>query len=164
MKIIRFLLPAFILLFISGISDAQTGVTPDQAPKIAEIAVDVVKQVDGYQLDYSPESLQTVDKIALKLHEEGKTPQSIPKTILVLGCYVGEVMVRNLGYKWEMPTEKEKELGFEMVGIRDRKGSFLNPIGKVYKRVQNGSEDSVVMLYDFSREFSAIIEEEAKNE
>ena len=108
----------------------------------------MVQQLDGDHLDYSPESLKAVDRILLKLHDEGTAPQSIQKTVIAFGCYVGEVMVRNLGYKWDMPSEKERSVGFSMIGVRDKKGGFSNPIGKVYKRVQNGQEDSVVFFYE----------------
>ncbi len=147
MKLIRYLVTPLAFSLLVGAATAQTGPTPEQAPKIAEIAVTMVQQVDGYQLDYSPESLKAVDRILLNLHNQGVSPQSIQKTVISLGCYVGEVMVRNLGYKWDLPSETERAVGFSMIGVRDKKGGFSNPIGKVYKRVQNGQEDSVVFFY-----------------
>lgn len=164
MKLIRYLVTqlTFLFLFLAGTAVAQTGITPEQAPKIAEVAVAMVQQFDGYRLDYSPESLKVVDRIVLQLHTEGDSPQSVQRTILAFGCYVGEVMVRNLGYKWDQPTEKEQSVGFTMVGVRDKKGGFSNPIGKVYKRVQNGNEDSVVFFYEvFSKNIFESVEKKA---
>ena len=159
MKLIRYLVTALAFLLLVGTATAQTGLTPEQAPKIAEIAVTMVQQFDGYHLDYSPESLKAVDRILLKLHDEGNSPQSIQKTIITFGCYVGEVMVRNLGYKWDLPSEKERAVGFSMIGVRDKKGGFSNPIGKVYKRVQSGQEDSVAFFYEvFSKSIADSVE------
>lgn len=159
MKLIQYFALPIAFLFLMETAAAQVGITPEQAPQIAEFAVTQVKQFDGYLLDYSPESLKIIDRIVLKLHDEGNSPQSMPKTVTILGCYVGEVMVRNLGYKWDLPTEKEKAVGFEIVGIRDKKGGFSNPIGKIYKRLQNGNEDSVMQFYQvFSTSIAESVE------
>jgi hypothetical protein len=121
---------------------------PDKAKSLAEVAVRVVAKIDGQHLDYSPDSLKTIDQLVLGFRKEGDTTETVNKTLIVLGCYVGEVMVRNLGYKWDNPNEREMSEGFNMTGIRSSNGSFSNPIGKVFKLMQNGKEDSVVPFYE----------------
>ena len=80
--------------------------TPADAAKYATLAVSMAEKLEGSKLDYSPNSLKSVDEIILKFHMAGKKPEDMQRTIIVLGCYVGEVMIRNLGGKWEMPNEK----------------------------------------------------------
>ena len=46
-----------------------------------------------------------------------------------------------------MPDEKGRKLGFGMMGVRLKDGTFLNPIGKALKLLQNGNEDSVEYFY-----------------
>ncbi|MFZ6745952.1 hypothetical protein ACO0LC_22225 [Undibacterium sp. JH2W] len=141
-----------ILLFVTAISPVHShnlnlDLTPDQAEKWAGIAATVLHTTTGKNLDYSPESLQIVDEYVLNLKKNGANPQGINKTLIALGCYVGQVMVQNLGSRWDNPTPTEMKLGFDATGIRAKNGAFSQPIGKVFKLLRNGEEDSVVAFY-----------------
>ncbi len=120
---------------------------PDKGKTLADVAVLVAKQQGISTLDFSPESLKAVDQLVLKFRAEGNMAQSIQKTFIVLGGYVGEVMVRNLGLKWDNPNEAEQSVGFNLTGIRAKDGGLSNPIGKVFKLMQNGEEDSLAHFY-----------------
>jgi hypothetical protein len=140
----------------------KLNLTPAKASAFADIAVLVIKQTTGKRLDYSPASLKLVDEYVLGHKKNGATTASMNKTLIALGCYVGEVMVRNLGFKWDNPTDKELALGFDATGIRGKNGGFSNPIGKVFKLMQNGEEDSVAIFYavfskDLSKEIKAMV-------
>lgn len=121
--------------------------TPQNAAALADRAVKTIRDVEGIALDYSPSSLKHIDRIVLGFHAEGLRFNEVGETAFVFGCYVGEVIVRNLGARWEMPDEEGRKLGFGMMGVRLRDGTFLNPIGKALKLLQNGSEDSVEYFY-----------------
>ena len=121
--------------------------TPEDASEIAAYAVKLVREIEGISLDYSPDSLSHIDATVLSFRKSGKTSRDVGGTLVVFGCYVGEVIVRNLGAKWEMPGEQERKMGFDIVGIRTPSGAFWNPIGKVFKLLANGEEDSVEYLY-----------------
>ena len=65
-----------------------------------------------------------------------------------MGCYVGEVFVRNAKARWRT-TES---LGMATVAsspivIQMPDGRGCNPVGKVYKRFQNGPEDNIAWFY-----------------
>lgn len=124
-----------------------TNPTPEDASELAAYAVKLAREVEGVTLDYSPESLKHIDHTVLSFKEAGRKANDVPGTLVIFGCYVGEVLVRNLGSKWDMPNEKEKKLGFEGVGVRSKSGAFWNPIGKVFKLLANGEEDSVHYFY-----------------
>lgn len=132
----------------AGASDTPSAWTPAAARRMAEIAVTMVKERAGVTLDYTPQSLRTIDQIVLKAREQGNTVESMQRTLLVLGCYVGEVMVRHLGNaSWEVPSGAERAaLGDLPIGVRSANG-LTNPIGKVYKLMKNGPEDSTYALY-----------------
>lgn len=157
-----------LLLFSTFVTSAYSqtlslDLMPDKAKVLAEIAVTVAEKANGQRLDYSPESLKAVDQLVLGFRKEGNTPQTMRRTLLALGCYVGEVMVRNLGYKWDNPSEKEMALGFDVTGIRGKDGGLSNPIGKVYKLIQNGEEDSVVFFYQvFSQDMGKAIDKQGQ--
>jgi hypothetical protein len=64
------------------------------------------------------------------------------------GCYVGEVFVRNAGGKWRNSAETPlAELAGLPLLIELGTESFCNPIGKVFKRLENGEVDSLPYFY-----------------
>ena len=52
------------------------------------------------ELDLSPASLELVDALIDSLREEGRDGEEAAEVLFVLGCYLGEVMVRQLGGAW----------------------------------------------------------------
>jgi hypothetical protein len=121
--------------------------TPDDARAFAAYAVRLVRDVEGKTLDYSPASLKVIDDTVLSMKASGKSEKEIGATLAIFGCYVGEVLVRGLGAAWEMPNDKELKMGFRLVGVRAKSGTFWNPIAKVFKLFRNGKEDNVSHFY-----------------
>lgn len=124
------------------------GPSPENAAQFASAAVEVSKEIYGYDLDYSPASLQRVDEMVDKFRASGHSLPRAESALFALGCYVGEVMVRNAGARWCTREEvgAEKTCSFPIL-IQMSPTQTCNPIGKVYKRMSNGAEDSVVDLY-----------------
>ena len=121
--------------------------TPENATALAARAVQAVRDLDRVELDFTPESLKHIDRIVLRFHSQGLRFNDVGETAFVFGCYVGEVIVRHLNARWEMPDEQGRKLGFTMMGVTLPDGSFMNPIGKTFKLLKNGSEDSVLYFY-----------------
>jgi hypothetical protein len=148
------------LLAALGIAAATSGASAadqlqTQATSAAEQAVAIAKKVDGTNLDYSAESLKSVDRIVLGMRKDGTKPEQVQGTLFILGAYVGEVIVRNTkGARWTNPPKEIVAAGMDVMGVTTRAGVFLNPIGKVHKLLLNGEEDSVIGLYELSREKS----------
>lgn len=159
-----FSLVALIVVAVSAqANELALDLMPDKAKPLAEVAVNAVSQMNGLKLDYSPASLKIIDQLVLGFRKEGNSTQSMNKTLIIFGCYVGEVMVRNLGSKWDNPDKKERSLGFDVTGIRGKNGGFSNPIGKVFKLMQNGAEDSVEHFYSvFSKDLTQQKDDQGK--
>lgn len=130
----------------------QFAPTPENAAAHAQLAVDAARNVDRIELDYSPQSLAEVDRILGKFHAQKLRADQIGETVFTFGCYVGEVLVRHLGGSWVMP-----ERGFwarlglgnsNMMVVQMPNGIVWNPIGKAFKLLENGKEDSVSYFYD----------------
>src|SRR5690242_15429273 len=121
--------------------------TPDAAPKHAESCVSAVKNVDNIDLDYSVESLRVLDRLIEQFRADGTTSEQIGETLYAFGCYVGEVVVRNAGGRWvdssHMPLAGPG--GFPLVQHGEQ--SVCNPIGKVFKRLEEGSEHDLPYFY-----------------
>jgi len=122
--------------------------TPENAGKHAQLAAAAAWNVDHVKLDYSPQSLAEVDRIVGGFHSEGLSPEQVGSTVFSFGCYVGEVFVRHADAHWRSAAETPMaELsGFPLV-IELGKSSHCNPIGKVFKRLENGEADSLPYFF-----------------
>ena len=125
--------------------------SPENAARLAQIAVDTVKKIDRIDLDYSPASLSKVDSILETFHREGLDQSQIGETVFSLGCYVGEVLVRNNGGTWKLPKDsflaKLVRRGENIMVVDLPNGTTCNPIGKAFKFLENGRTDSVAYFY-----------------
>ncbi|WP_037601600.1 hypothetical protein [Streptacidiphilus rugosus] len=121
---------------------------PENAALFAADVVALAGRVSGTVLDYTPGSLRQVDEILDGIREDGTTSDDIPETMFSFGCYIGEVMTRHGGGAWRRPSEQEASVfGVPMVVEMPSKCSY-NPIGKAFKRLDNGPEDSVSFFYN----------------
>lgn len=120
---------------------------PENAPRFAADVVKAVKENEGVELDYSVKSLETIDGLVGRFRENGCTVEDMEITLFIFGCYVGEVFVRNAGATWRAATQDEIDnwCGFPL--LLDLGEASLNPIGKVFKRLENGDEDYLPYFY-----------------
>lgn len=118
----------------------------ESAPATAADIVTASADVDGVHLDYTPQSLELVDQILDRFHQERLGSDLVAETLWGFGCYLGEVLVRNAGGRWiATPADARGRFDFPIVLQRDER--LCNPIGKAFKRVDNGPEDSLVFFY-----------------
>jgi hypothetical protein len=122
--------------------------TPEYATRHAQIAVDAARNVEGIELDFSPESLPEVDRIIGAFHAERLRPDQVGETVFSFGCYVGEVFVRHHAGRWVMP--KRSWFGFggsDMMLVEMPNGVVCNPIGKAFKLLEQGESESLTYFY-----------------
>jgi WD40 repeat protein len=115
---------------------------PKNAPKFASTVVEAARAISKVKLDYSPASLEKVDKILQTFRKEGHTAESLAETLFCFGCYVGEVFVRHNNAKWN----KDPNSPFGLV-IQIGEEFSCDPIAKVFKRFENGRSSSVAYFY-----------------
>jgi hypothetical protein len=120
---------------------------PANAARFAADVVASAAEVSGVTLDYGVDSLDAVDAILEELRADGVATEEIAETLFGFGCYVGEVLVRNSDATWRASNQKELEwFGWPMVvGVSEQ--NVCNPIGKAFKRFENGVEDSLRYFY-----------------
>ena len=110
--------------------------------------------LDPSKLDFSVESLRHIDEYLEGLHRNPPQGNDLARVALRCGAYVGEVMRRQLPgtFHWIAQDEAAKYsklvAGFErsiaVAGILWKNSESMSfPIGKVFKFVENGNEDSV---------------------
>ena len=116
--------------------------SPENARDHARLAVKLAQEEFGDTLDFSPGSLEDVDAEIESVREEGSTGVDAAEALFVFGCYLGEVMVRNLGGRWLTTARSAfKDLSpWPMVVVLPG-GSSWDPIGKAYKRLELGDSE-----------------------
>ena len=115
---------------------------PVNARDHAELALKVAREQYDTDLDYSPESLEWLDSEVDSLREDGLDAEEAAEALFVFGCYLGEVMVRNLGGSWApTPRSPLKDVSPWPMVVTLPDGSAWDTIGKVYKRLELGDSE-----------------------
>ena len=126
--------------------------TPENAAQFSELAVLAARRVSGVDLDYSSESLILLDRIVGDFSGQVELDQ-IAETLFCFGCYLGEVLARELGGNWVL-TERSpiKDYSRWPLALQLDSGYTWNPIGKVFKRFELGEGEN---LHEFFQSVSS---------
>lgn len=99
-------------------------------------------------LDYSVASLRVVDVLVDGLRKGGADRERVQDTLLALGAYVGEVLVRRAGAVWVDFDADQRAYFGQPAGVRMPDGRIWNPLGKVVNRFEaGGAEESLHTFY-----------------
>ncbi|MGY4741226.1 hypothetical protein [Streptomyces sp. ATMOS53] len=124
--------------------------TPD-ARGMRGCATGFVARVTARQrlpLDYSVASLRVVDFLVDGVRKGGADRERAHDTLVGLGAYVGEVLVRRAGGVWVDLDGDQRAWFGQAVGVRMPDGRVWNPLGKVVNRFETGSpEESLRTFY-----------------
>jgi hypothetical protein len=124
-------------------------VSPSTAPQLAEGSVAFVEQKFGFKLPYTPGSLILVDALIDKIKATGATEQQASGLLSGLGCYVGEVFVRNARASWRSAAEMGMTRSCRFPAVIALPGpAGCDPIGRVFERFESGSTGGVARLYE----------------
>ncbi|MEN6371379.1 MAG: DUF6278 family protein [Armatimonadota bacterium] len=125
--------------------------TPFEARHRANLIVKSAAALD-VELDYSPESLKSVDLLIDKERETGigLTPE-MAHEMVSLGAYVGEVMIRHLNGKWAYGTMPQKHDPLVMI-INGR--YVINVVSVAFKRFMAGEPNSVATMFEETKKLT----------
>ncbi|GAB09481.1 hypothetical protein GOARA_040_00060 [Gordonia araii NBRC 100433] len=113
---------------------------PEHGADHAALFVTKVRDIEDVQLDYSDASLNWIDGWLGDWSEPGS--DRVAESVFAAGCYFGEVLVRNHGYRWTI----DENVHGGLMAVTGPRGNVANPIGKAFKRVDNGETDSLSYL------------------
>jgi hypothetical protein len=145
----NYVIPIILLLVVGIISflvyRSKGNNGPTQFDRLmsneAEKAVKEAQEKFGIKLDYSLESVENVETILGKYHDDPTLKEAVTnRTPLQYGAYVGEVIRRHKNGKWLAP--KGKIEGPMDVQIKYGSGTSF-PVNWCGKRVINGEEDNI---------------------
>lgn len=96
----------------------------------------------GYRLDMTMETLKEIDRF----FDEQNTPDGIlsngkGRILFAMGCYIGEMIIRNFGGVWL--TDDSDPQGEINIAVKTDGGAIMFPVQRCIKRFQNGAEDSI---------------------
>jgi hypothetical protein len=105
----------------------------------------------GCRGDYSLDSLADIDRLLDEAIVDGQPKPDGPfaanfgTQMLAVAAYVGEVIRRSRGSRWQWQGEGYKDARDETINIRMRRddGGQCWPVQRMLKRVRNGSEDGL---------------------
>jgi hypothetical protein len=108
----------------------------------ADLAVQAIREEFDTELDYSPASLEVLDGQIETLREEGWTAEDAAELLFVLGCYVGEVLVRALEGVWAQTAQTPLNglSPWPMVVVLPNNSAW-DTIGKTYLRFEIGDSE-----------------------
>jgi hypothetical protein len=121
----------------------------------AEEAV-VNAKANGFTLDYSPASIERVEKVLEMLYAElphdgapafsGQAADDALDTARVYGGYIGEVLRRSSGGEWLLDRETDPSDPNPAIALQ-KGAKRVFPVDKVMKRLFNGTQDNVWFYY-----------------
>lgn len=120
------------------------------AIKKSNIAIKYAKSFQK-KLDYSQKSISDLEEIldfySEDIFKSKPTENQIWSMSIIFGSYLGETMLKNglakKGYKWGKDNSSNIPILY-----KSESDYLIAPNDKVYKRLVNGKEDSVISFYD----------------
>ena len=113
----------------------------EDIPK-AERWIIVAMASSGYHLDGSIDSFRELDRFFEEQHRPGGLLDGmVGNKLFAIGCYVGQVLIAQLGGTWE--TNDTDPMGEINIAVHLADGSTIWPVQRAMKRFENGSEDSL---------------------
>ena len=111
----------------------------------AELFVPVMKENENITLDYSLESLQNVDHLLKKFHEDGITVARIPKIVFQIGCYLGQVVVNACpGSRWMHPKDIDPSLPMSDLVVQHPPNIVWAPMTTAVKVLEDPANNSLL--------------------
>jgi hypothetical protein len=104
----------------------------------AELGRDSFQQ----QLDFSEDSIETLDEILVRVSESPEL--DLDFEVRLWGSYLGEVLRRRYNGTWEMTPYPGGAVAVPALEVR---GSRLFPLVKVYRRLTKGEEEDLSSFF-----------------
>ena len=108
----------------------------------AQAAVDLAKRDFKHKLDFTSDSIDSLDEILVLVSESPELDIDFESRLW--GSYLGEVLRRRYAGSWEMTQYPG---GLVAVPAVDVRGSRLFPLMKVYRRLTIGEEEDLRAFY-----------------
>ena len=122
---------------------------PDTAHILADRFVKFLKEIRNFNMDYSVETLFIVDALFEGFVTQKNDVDENAVLIYTAGCYVGEVIQKQLKGKWIDPSKEKwpqriRTLSVMLLPNND----YIDPIAKSFRRSYYGKKESIIDWYN----------------
>lgn len=115
----------------------QPSPSPEPVRELSRACEDYVARTVGFELDYSLETLPVLDEYARVVRESvEERPEMLDLLARALGAYFGEVLCKNLGGFWRLPSNNIVDWQVCLTHAF----AWMNPIGAAYDALVGSSE------------------------
>jgi hypothetical protein len=118
---------------------------PDDPEGSAALFRDVASRHWGVDLNYEIGYLPLVEELLMAALDEEENPPILDGLVYGLGCFLGEIIRRNVG----APSSWRADGDWAEGPVIELEGFVLDPIGKSRTFLREGSEDSVAFYADY---------------
>jgi hypothetical protein len=137
----------------SGQNGSKEGISAEDSfissiPDLARSHVEISGKQWSYSLDYSEESVTSLEKIIAEGWPDGGN-SPLDTTIAMFGSYLGETIRKNMGGIWE----HDAKMGYALKDVGGKATIF--PFAKIAKRFKEGSDESLTFYYESIKQIIA---------
>jgi len=136
---------ALVLISSVAVLGAEPKIVTDALSSAEWISKALISS--GYKADFSLDSLREIDRFFEEQAADGKAKaggllsEKPGQRIFGIGAYVGEVIRRKFGGKWEgNDADPQAEIN---ISLKLSSGATVWPVQRVMKRLKNGGEDGI---------------------
>jgi len=113
----------------------------------AQAAKELAKNEFGQKLDFTSESIDSLDEILVRVAESPELEMDFE--VRLWGSYLGEVLRQRYAGSWEMTQYPG---GIAAVPAVELRGSRLFPLMKVFRRLTEGEEEDLRTFFSMVTE------------
>lgn len=111
----------------------------DRIKQNAQLVISIAENQLDTKIGFDREGVAWLDGYIQRQHEHGD-PENHEGLISTLGSFFGECIIATYGGEW-----KQTEYGWS---VTFENGNAAFPFAKVAKQLENGSDDSVLAMFD----------------
>jgi len=125
---------------------------PDNAHIFAQQYVDVVRNNDRFQLDYTAPTVEFVDAFLQRFSDAGISSNDFAETIFVAGAYVGQLLVLHKNGQWISSASVQQQVNYKLmpIVIYLPNGTITDPISQAFRRYAKGKKESLQEYFNES--------------
>ena len=113
----------------------------EDIPKAEQWLVEAMAS-SGYTLDGTIGSFRELDRFFEEQQRPGGLLDGkVGNKLFAIGCYMGQVLIAQLGGTWE--TDDSDPMGEINIAVHLSDGSTVWPVQRAMKRFENGAEDGL---------------------
>ena len=119
----------------------------EQVSDIVERVVLFSEKLNDSEMDFSALSLRRLDQLLDEYRDVGVDADQHIVELFQLGCYLGEVFVRNSGARWVAVNEDSRHFFNWTIYLVLPSGRYVDPVEAIYHRMNSAIGECVASYF-----------------